>query len=116
MLFNVSVSFFVHASSSSGICVIFICWNFYFAHHGPKEVASDSVVSESKEWPMTNRTKTKHKGRNKGKSHYWFMTHNTFRAQRSNKAVSPVIRQPNTKAVVTTAVFADYVIVFQLSM
>ena len=44
------------------------------------------------------------------------MTHNTFRAQRPNKAVSPVIRQPNTKAVVTTAVFADYVIVFQLSM
>jgi hypothetical protein len=55
-------------------------------------------------------------GRNKGKSHYWFTTHNTFRAQRLNKAVSPVIRQPNTQAVVTTAVFADYVIVFQLSM
>jgi hypothetical protein len=49
-------------------------------------------------------------GRNKGKSHYWFTAHNTFRAQGLCKAPSPVIRHPNTKAVITTAVFADYVI------
>lgn len=55
-------------------------------------------------------------GRHKGTSHDWFTSHNNFRAQKTNKAVSPVIRQPNTKAVVTTAVFADYVIVSQLSM
>jgi len=55
-------------------------------------------------------------GRNKGKRHFWFTTHNNFTAQRPNKTQSPVIRQPNTKAVVTTAVFADCVIVFQLSL
>lgn len=65
---------------------------------------------------MTNGTKTKCNRKKQGKSHYWFTTHDTFRAQRPNKTVSPVIRQPNTKAVVTTALFADYVIVFQLSM
>jgi len=47
-------------------------------------------------------------GRHKGTSRDWFTTHNTFRAQRPNKAASPVIRQPNTKAVATTAVFAEY--------
>jgi hypothetical protein len=55
-------------------------------------------------------------GRHKGTSQDRFTTHNTFRAQRPNKAASPVIRQPNTKAVVTTAVFVDYAIVSQLSM